>query len=138
VYAVNYTPGSKNFRLKLDVPSKELISVRQIYPELGATRRVAAGATIEVEIKGERLAIFEVNNGVQGLPPQNPSAFPVDVALRRKSELEYEASFALPLVQEQLARRKDATGRPLRCATDSARNPSARSPWNRTVGSGKA
>jgi hypothetical protein len=33
----------------------------------------------------------------------------VDVALRRKSELEHEASFALPLVQEQLAHRKDAT-----------------------------
>lgn len=108
IFALNYTPGRKQFQMKLDIGKQEQpASVRQIYPVRGETLRLASGEMLETDIPGERLAIFEVDGGLEGLPPENPSDFPIDVTGWRRNGDGFKASFSIPDVRENLARQKD-------------------------------
>lgn len=109
IFALNYTPGAKRFRIKLEIAQDDRVSVRQIYPERLPSHRLASGDSIDVQIPGERLVIFELNDGLQGLPPVNPRAFPVDVAGWRAAAGGHEASVVIPDVRARLAGLVDAT-----------------------------
>lgn len=107
IFAVNYTPGAKRFRLRLDVAASGVVTVRQVYPVPQPSVRVRAGAPIDFEVPGERVAIFEVNDGLQGLPPANPRALPVDVTGWTRTATGHEATFLMPDVRGQLSAAAD-------------------------------
>lgn len=110
IFALNYTPGRKHFKMKLALEEQvEAIDVRQIYPVRGETVRLRSGEILETGIPGERLAIFEVNDGLEGLPPENPSDFPIDITGWKPAGDGFQASFVIPDVRENLARQKDST-----------------------------
>lgn len=107
IFVINYTPGAKRFRLRFDLAGQPALSVRRVYPDRGRSERVAPDGSVSVELPGERLAIFEVGDGFNGLPPVNPSAFPIDVVDWTGSGPEHSAAFDMPDVGKRLASQAD-------------------------------
>ena len=109
LFAINYTPGKKQFKMKFEIPGNNVMEVRQIYPKRGKPFEVQSGKFLETEIAGEHLAIFEINDGLKGLPPENPNDFPLDVINWRRAGKNFESTFFMLNVRDELARQKDQT-----------------------------
>jgi hypothetical protein len=106
LFLLNYTPGGKQFALNL---RGETVEIRQIYPVRGEVVRVRSGEPFQSSVPGERLAIFEVNDGFKGLPPENPSTSPIDIINWEQGGNGWTASFELPDARKALKRNRDET-----------------------------
>jgi hypothetical protein len=109
LFAINYTPGKKQFKMKFALPGNKPVEIRQIYPKRGKAFEVQPGKFLETEIAGEHLAIFEINDGLKGLPPENPDEFSIDVNDWKRAGENFESTFFMPDVRAELAAQKDDT-----------------------------
>lgn len=110
IFAVNYLPGARHFVLDLALGTEKPIEVRQIYPTRGPVRRLRAGEALETTVPGERLAIFDVNGGLNGLPPENSRAYPIDVVASESAKSPgFSGEFTLPESRASLTAGKDPT-----------------------------
>ena len=104
IYCLNYSPGSRQFILKMQLGESRHATLRQLYPAPGRERTVGAGENVVVEVKGEGAAIFSVNGGLETLPPANPSEFPIDVAGWSRVGASFLGRFQVPDIRSSLAR----------------------------------
>src|SRR5690606_19905333 len=58
---------------------------------------------------GEHLAIFEINDGLKGFPPENVDKLSIDVNDWKRAGKNFESTFFMPDVRAKLARQKDRT-----------------------------
>ena len=107
IFVLNYNPGRRGFKMKLDIGSETTIRIRQIYPVREYSFEIRDGEFIEVNVRGESAIILDVNNGFKTLPPENASAFPIDVANWEKCESGCYANFIMPDIRQILARNKE-------------------------------
>ncbi|MDB6024924.1 MAG: hypothetical protein JWM68_1147, partial [Verrucomicrobiales bacterium] len=108
LFAVNYRPGEKLFKLKFDLPGAKQIEVQQVYPVHGKPMPLPANGELEVAVPGERLAIFNINHGLNGLPPENRRDFPIDVSDWQHNGDSFTGRFIMPDIRKELAQQKDA------------------------------
>jgi hypothetical protein len=78
------------------------VKIRLIYPKSENLALKGDGRLVNIRVKGESVAILDVNESVNSLPPQNPSRFPIDLAQWRKNPDGWSGSFALPGMREKL------------------------------------
>jgi len=102
IYAVNYSAGARTYRLKLDVGSAKPIRLREVYPACKDPYLTADGSEIALTVRGESVAIVDVNRGLKTLPPQNPSAFPIDLVDWREDGGHLTASVGVPDIRSNL------------------------------------
>jgi hypothetical protein len=107
IFLLNYGSSARRFSLKLAVGTADELRIRQVYPERKQPFKLRDGSTLEVDVRGESSAILEVNDAFNGLPPENPSAFPLDITGWKPCAGGYEASFIMPDVKSRLVKHKD-------------------------------
>lgn len=102
IFLVNYAAGERVFRVKSALgggPTK----VWQVFPVAEPeARELADGAELAVTVRGEGIAILEVNGGLKTLPPPDPTRFPVDVAWGEAKDGAVAGKFAMPDVAAAL------------------------------------
>jgi hypothetical protein len=107
IFLVNYRQGERVFKLKSALggaPAK----VRQVFPKAEpAVRELADGAELAVNVRGEGVAILDVNGGLKSLPPDDPTRFPVDIAWAEVKEGACTGRFTMPDVAAALKKTVD-------------------------------
>jgi hypothetical protein len=96
VFVVNYQPGKRTFRMKLTTGARTPLTIRPVYPVRQVPFQVRDGEEVEVEVRGESVAVLDVNQGLNSLPPQNPGVLRLDVADWQREEGGWVAHFTLP------------------------------------------
>jgi hypothetical protein len=104
IFVLNYSPGRRSFKMKLDIGTEYTMQIRQIYPVRKDPFETRDGESIKVNVRGESVVILDVNNGFKTLPPENPSAFPIDLSNWEKCESGCYTNFTMPDIRELLAR----------------------------------
>ncbi|MFH1023904.1 MAG: hypothetical protein V1809_11025 [Planctomycetota bacterium] len=107
IFLVNYAAGERMFKVKSALggaPAK----VRQVFPVAEpVARELANGAELAVTVRGEGVAILDVNGGFKTLPPSDPTRFPVDVAWGGAKDGAVAGKFAMPDVAAALKKAAD-------------------------------
>jgi hypothetical protein len=109
IFLLNYGPGRRTFHLTLQVGATGDFEMRQVYPTLQEPVTFHDGQTIEVSVRGESLAIMDVNESLKSFPPVNPAEFPVDVTEWKKQGEEWSGGFHMPEVRSMLAASADSS-----------------------------
>ena len=104
IYCLNYGPSRRQFRLKFHLGNKMPVTLRQVYPARGEELRVRNTEDFVVEVGGESVAIFNLNDGLKTLPPTNESQFPIDVTGWSRSGAVFAAVFKMPDIRRLLAK----------------------------------
>lgn len=107
LFAVNYRPGEKVFKLKFDLPGTKQIEVQQIYPVRGKRTSLPAHGELEVSVPGERLAIFDINRGLNGSPPENRRDFPIDVNDWQQNGDAFTGRVVVPDIRQELSQQNE-------------------------------
>ena len=107
VYILNYSPGERQFALKLETGVRGPVAVRPVYPTRGAPIAVCDGESVTVAVRGESVAILDVNNGLKTLPPQNPGGVCVGVTGWTENDGTFQAEFLMPDIRKSLAELRD-------------------------------
>jgi hypothetical protein len=109
IYLLNYSAGHRTFVLRLHIDTKGDLEIKQVYPDPKDLGRARDGDSVEVTVRGEGLAILDVNSGLTSPPPQNPGAFPLDLDEWRKCENGIMTTFAIPDIRAALSAARDGS-----------------------------
>jgi hypothetical protein len=107
IFLLNYSPGKRAFRLTLPKESVQVFRIRPIYPQRLDAFEERAGETIEFNVRAESVTILDINDGLKTMPPENASAFPVDVVNWKRNNDGYTANFLLPDIRAALVASRD-------------------------------
>lgn len=107
IFLLNYGPGKRTFKLTLQKGNVRNHRIQPVYPARLNVARRRSGETLEVSVRGESVTILNVNGGLKTLPPQNASAFPIDVLNWQQRAGSTTASVFLPKIDAQRAKNPD-------------------------------
>lgn len=106
IFLVNYGPGTRVFRLFSALGAAG--RVRQVFPQADSQARDwPAGQDLTVTVRGESVAILDVNRGLRGCPPPDETRFPADVVWTSMAAGEAAGVFDLPDLAADLAAAAD-------------------------------
>ena len=105
IFLLNYGSGRRLFRLRMPQGASST-GIRQVYPTRAPVQRGPSGM-LEVEVRGESVVIVDVNEVFKGLPPENPSRFPLDLSAWQPTGDGCRTEFRMPEIREQLAAARD-------------------------------
>jgi hypothetical protein len=105
IFLLNYGSGRRLFRLRMP-PGASSSGIRQVYPTR-ASIPLEPGGMLEVEVRGECVAIIDVNEAFKSLPPENPSRFPFDLSVWQPTGNGCRTKFRMPEILERLTAARD-------------------------------
>lgn len=110
IYVLNYSPGARPVEMKLELGTGAAVALREVYPQRRETVSIPAGGVLALDVPGESLVVYDVNNGLLSLPPESPGVFPIDLKGWEEAQTDSpsaETSFWMPDVRAELEKRRD-------------------------------
>jgi hypothetical protein len=110
IFVLNYTPGRKRFELKMGhVGNAAPARIQKVYPFRGKPFHLPKDGILPIEVSGENLAVFQINDAFKGLPPENQSIPALEIIDWKPAENGLVASFFMPDISFQLKYNKDSS-----------------------------
>jgi hypothetical protein len=100
---INYSPGARTMRLRLDTGIAGRIRVRKVFPAAEEPVELRDGDAFTASVPGESVAVFDVNGGLRTLPPEDRPPGEIEVAGWTRSGRRWNASFEMPDLRQALA-----------------------------------
>lgn len=108
IFLLNYVADQQTFKLRVRTGSAGSLKIQRVYPRRKPAFSVREGEDIEVTVGGENVAIFDVNQGLRTLPPENDSLFSLQLRNWKQNGNMYYTSFPLPDIRGLLAASRES------------------------------
>jgi hypothetical protein len=105
LFAVNYSPGEKTFRMQLEGLSG--LRAQQVYPGRERAFSIKNGRPVEVTVRGESVVILDINKGLKSFPPENKGTLRIDLTAGEQLESGWKAAFMMPDIRQKLKAGRD-------------------------------
>ena len=105
LFAVNYSPGEKTFRMQLEGLSG--LRAQQVYPVRERAFSIKNGSPVEVKGRGESVVILDINNGLKSFPPENKGNLRIDLTAWERLKSGWKATFMIPDIRQGLTAGRD-------------------------------